>query len=332
MKEKIRLGRNNVMAVFPFIEPIKNKYSFLLSIFLNKIPKKIELTNGDSINVESFDFLVIILKVLTYSTSYQINNGKLELFFDTINKFTINIDKMSTSDKNIMGLLCDGLSDGANFTQNDNYLRDKTLKISTINGKKIVETKDGIKFNLEYIDAGVFSETFVSNMHRMKIVDDFRDKIVIDIGANYGDTALYYANLGAKVYAIEMDNEIYDGMIENLSLNSELKSNVEPINLTIGDENTVRNIVDKYQIKEIELLKMDCKGCEFNLVKEDLTNVNKVKIEYTTSVNNPNNDHHMENLINLLKDAHFEITVFRINPLKTHSNKTFGHIYAVRKN
>ena len=32
------------------------------------------------------------------------------------------------------------------------------------------------------------------------------------------------------------------------------------------------------------------------------------------------------------KDAHFEITVFRINPLKTHSNKTFGHIYAVRKN
>lgn len=320
------------MAVFPFIEPIKNKYSFLLSIFLNKIPKKIELTNGDSINVESFDFLVIILKVLTYSTSYQINNGKLELFFDTINKFTINIDKISTSDKNIMGLLCYGLSDGANFTQNDNYLRDKTLKISTINGKKIVETKDGIKFNLEYIDAGVFSETFVSNMHRMKIVDDFRDKIVIDIGANYGDTALYYANLGAKVYAIEMVNEIYDGMIENLSLNSELKSNVEPINLTIGDENTVRNIVDKYQIKEIELLKMDCKGCEFNLVKEDLTNVNKVKIEYTTSVNNPNNDHHMENLINLLKDAHFEITVFRINPLKTHSNKTFGHIYAVRKN
>ena len=190
MKEKIRLGRNNVIVVFPFIGPIKNKYSFLLSIFLNKIPKKIELTNGDLINVESFDFLVIILKVLTYSTSYKINNGNLELFFDTINKFTINIDKMSTSDKNIMELLCNGLSDGANFTQNDNYLRDKTLKISTINGKKIVETKDGIKFNLEYIDAHVFSETFVSNMHRMKIVDDLRDKIVIDIGANYGDTAL----------------------------------------------------------------------------------------------------------------------------------------------
>ena len=331
MKEKIRLGRNNVMTVFPFIQPIKNKYSFLLSIFLNKIPKKIELTNGDSINVESFDFLVIMLKVLTYATSYQINNGNLELFFDTINKFTINIDKMSTSDKNIIWLLCDGLSNGANFTQNDNYLRDKTLKISTIHNKKIVETKDGIKFNLEYIDAGVFSETFVSNMHRMKIVDDFRDKIVIDIGANFGDTALYYANLGAKVYAIEMDNEIFDGMLENLSLNSELKSNVEPINLTIGNNNTVKNIVDKYQIKEIELLKMDCKGCEFNLVKQDLTNVNKVKIEYTTSVNNPNNNHHIQNLINLLKDANFEITVFRINPLTTNSNKTFGHIYAVRK-
>ena len=45
------------------------------------------------------------------------------------------------------------------------------------------------------------------------------NNIVVDVGAQCGDTPLYYANKGATVYAFEPNLNHYNAMLKNLSLN-----------------------------------------------------------------------------------------------------------------
>ena len=37
----------------------------------------------------------------------------------------------------------------------------------------------------------------------------------------------------------------------------------------------------KFKIDHIDLLKMDCKGCEFFLSDNDLKNIDRIKLEYS---------------------------------------------------
>ena len=66
--------------------------------------------------------------------------------------------------------------------------------------------------------------------------DNWNDKVVVDVGAECGDTALYYANLGAKVFAFEPLKENFDKMIQNLSLNPEISKRITPINAALGED------------------------------------------------------------------------------------------------
>lgn len=342
LKEKLRQGRNQVITLLPYIQNIKNKRTFLASIFLGKIPKKIEFKGGGSINTKSFDFnlLVCLLGAITYSTSYNIQDGKIEFCYDTKNKFTINIEESTREDRTLLELLFWAQRFGANFvTDNDmNNFRDQTFRLSIANGKKIIETSTGIKFYLDSIHAGILTETYVQKIHLINSNDDWKNKTVLDIGANYGDTALYYAQLGATVYAIEAVKSIYEGMLRNLSLNSKLAKKISPINIAVGkfsyelyknydldgiQEYTFEETFEKFGITNIELLKMDCKGCEFGLTKKVLEKVNRIKIEYKAN----DNSHRLVNLIKLLDDAGFKTMIYRHSPLDNNSNKIFGHIY-----
>lgn len=339
--KKLRQGRNRVIAIFPYIQNIKNKRTFLVSIFLGKIPKKIEFKGG-SINTKSFDFdlLSTLLGAITYATSYEIQDGKIDLCYDTKNKFTINIEKLTHEDRRLLELLFYAQRYGANFvTDNDiNNFRDKTFRLSTVNGKKIIETSTGIRFYVDSIDARVFTETYVQKVHLINLNDDWRNKTVFDLGANYGDTALYYAQLGATVYAIEAIKSIYEGMLRNLSINSKLPKKISPINMTVRKfsyevhknynldgmrEYTLEETFEKLGITNIDLLKMDCKGCEFGLTKKVLEKVNRIKIEYKAD----DSSHRLVDLIKLLENAGFKTMIYRLSPINTNSNTTFGLIY-----
>jgi len=157
LTKKLRQGRNQALIIFPYIQNIKNKRTFLASIFLGKIPKKIEFKGGGTINIKSFDFdlLISLLAAITYSTSYKIHDGKIEFCYDTKNKFSINIEKLTREDRTLLELFFYAQGFGANFvTDNDiNNFRDKTFRLSTANGKKIIETSTGIKFYLDLIAA-----------------------------------------------------------------------------------------------------------------------------------------------------------------------------------
>ncbi|WOE50992.1 FkbM family methyltransferase [Sulfuracidifex metallicus] len=134
---------------------------------------------------------------------------------------------------------------------------------------------------------------------------DVKNKSVVDIGAFVGDTAIYFAIKGAKkVYAIEPHPAAYEELVENIRIN-DLEGKIVPLNIAVGDKEgyidisnvetkqapvtlfkesegngikvkmeTLNNVIKKYNL-ETNVLKMDCEGCEYNLILNDYEAVSK---------------------------------------------------------
>jgi len=114
---------------------------------------------------------------------------------------------------------------------------------------------------------------------------DIRGVDVVDVGAFCGDSSIYFALLGAgRVIAAEPDKHLFEELVENIRVNK-LEDRVIPLNTAIGDSyNEVRlsEIVEKYNIKR-GLLKMDCEGCEYDVILNDYSAVrvfDEVVFEY----------------------------------------------------
>jgi len=178
-------------------------------------------------------------------------------------------------------------------------------------------------------------------------------KEVIDIGAYVGDSTIYFAVKGAKrVIAIEPHPEAFKELLENISLNR-LKNRVIAINAGLASkpgkiciENvdvnatfdtyhapgectsqvpaiTLSEIVKICEIKgENAVLKMDCEGCEYDVVLNDYEHVRIFK--------------------ELILEFHIDETGALISKLLTLLNKDFscriierdrntGVIYCIKK-
>jgi FkbM family methyltransferase len=220
--------------------------------------------------------------------------------------------------------------------------------------KMIVTTYEGINFLLEDIDPWTFTETFLLNIHESEV----KGKTVIDVGARAGDTALYFASKGAeKVYAVEPIQTNYSALIRNLQLNPELSGKIIPIKAALGpsgklllkyfpspsgvsggasgfgnegevteevESYTLRDLLKKQGIPSVDILKMDCKGCEWLLTKEDIDKVNKqIKIEWSFG-----NRQRVSSLLQLLHAAGFTTRIFMHNPGATEKIEQHGTIVA----
>ncbi len=175
----------------------------------------------------------------------------------------------------------------------------------------LVITPNGIKFKLQGFDVTIFSETFLYDIHYS---ENLRDKIVIQAGGFIGDTALYYAEKGAKVFSFEPDPNSYKLALENIKLNPQFSDNIVmrnyalgkdelidfPVNeagsggssaFNIGKNKTVKvksvsiaQILEEFHIDSPYLLDLDVKGKEFEIINDNsLAKFYKVRIEYTTS-------------------------------------------------
>lgn len=140
---------------------------------------------------------------------------------------------------------------------------------------------------------------------------DIQDKIVVDIGANIGDTAIYFAIKGAKkVIALEPFSQNYKLAKQNIELNN-LTDKIELIQAgCAGTSGTIKisnksdgpcsilsevsegleiplisldDIVKKYNI-DSGILKIDCEGCEQDVIlnssKTTLKKFSQMFIEY----------------------------------------------------
>jgi len=185
-------------------------------------------------------------------------------------------------------------------------------------GDVILRMPDGILLTIESFDQLVLSETWLNEIHFLG--SDLSDWFVLDVGAYIGDTALYYAKRGAFVVAVEPLPSNYEVMLKNLELNPELKTRILPINAAISSKDgfVELNYVDqidgsattygagifKSKVRSMKLstlvreiastgmdpskfrvrvLKMDCKGCEYDIIHEidTLKLFDIIKIEYS---------------------------------------------------
>ena len=138
-------------------------------------------------------------------------------------------------------------------------------------------------------------------------------KEVIDVGANIGDSSIYFADRGATyVIAVEPDKVSYDYAVENIAINGYSKN----IKLILGacgskdffaSENelqflTLNTLIKKYCTRP-QILKVDCEGCEYDLIMsaslDDLNKFSHIQIEYHFGY---------QNLKSRLEASGFEVT------------------------
>ncbi len=179
------------------------------------------------------------------------------------------------------------------------------------------------------------------------------NEIVIDIGSNLGDTSLYFCCKGAKK-VISLEPYPYTFCIARNNISSSLFSDkIELINAGYGRDGTVKidtsfipgngsgikksdkgtpvpifslkTLVSKYSINE-GILKMDCEGCEYGILNEDIDTIRKFKmiqIEY---------HYGYEKLYNCLVSAGFSVRYTEpkksFNTGASDPNMMIGFIYA----
>ncbi|MEM3245923.1 MAG: FkbM family methyltransferase, partial [Candidatus Micrarchaeaceae archaeon] len=184
---------------------------------------------------------------------------------------------------------------------------------------------------------------------------DVKGKDVVDIGANIGDTAIYFSIKGAKhVYAFEPYPYSYNLAKRNLAenklekvvtiLNNGVGPNPSKIKIKADYKNyfgtdlksfnsgkeiriiTLEDIIKQYRINN-GILKMDCEGCEYGIVlnakKETLQKFEQIMIEY---------HYGYKNLIGKLEDAGFKtkITIPRFGFDSNVEFMSVGLIFAKR--
>lgn len=180
------------------------------------------------------------------------------------------------------------------------------------------------------------------------------EKTVIDIGANIGDSTIYFVIKGAKkVIGLEPYPYTYTIASNNIKINK-LEDRAEVINAgygsdgyitvdpskisTTGDELkecknggktiellSLKSLVERYYINE-GILKMDCEGCEYHMLDEDnatLSRFKQILIEY---------HYGYKNLKERLENAGFTVKYTTPSNIyhkeTTNPNMVVGYIYA----
>jgi len=236
--------------------------------------------------------------------------------------------------------------------------RNKVLDIVNVieNSKYLYLTKLRYKLKLESrLGVGDWKGVFFQEDYKWLIKGE-KDPIVIDVGGEVGDTALYFAIKGAKkVIVIEPFPNNYEYLIKNINLNN-FQDKIKPINAMVGRENkkttivipeefivrdakecqggfeiemiTLSKLIERFNLKEA-LLKMDCEGCEYESIlnenDETLKIFKRIQLEY---------HYGYEKLKEKLERSGFNVKCTEPkkihNPDATNPNMAVGYIYAQR--
>ncbi|MEM3786558.1 MAG: FkbM family methyltransferase, partial [Nitrososphaeria archaeon] len=197
------------------------------------------------------------------------------------------------------------------------------------------------------IQNGNVEEIFFENVYEFLIPRSPLDFYVLDIGANIGDSAIYFApNSAKRVFGIEPCKNSFERAIENISQNN-LSEKIEIINALYGQDGSIyvsdeegfpgsslvkndsgkmlnvfslKSLIDKFHLNLYKnvFLKVDCEGCEYYLLNEDddvIKTFTKISIEY---------HYGQEKLVNKLKECGF--TVEYTKPEKSYNSDARSHM------
>lgn len=145
---------------------------------------------------------------------------------------------------------------------------------------------------------------------------------IVDVGAGFGDFSIVMARKypKAKIFAFDPDSPRFELLKKNIEFNK--VKNVVPVKAAA---NSIKQI-SKLVTNQIDLIKFDCEGCEFEILlaasQEDLKNVKRIVMEYHLSPKR-----RLEKLVEKLETNGF---VVETEPNSEVGN--LGHLRAIRVN
>lgn len=126
-------------------------------------------------------------------------------------------------------------------------------------------------------------EIFLEEIYNINGFTPAEDQVIIDVGANYGDSAIWWAKtFKSKVIAFEPLKEVFGVLEENIKINH---ANVTAYNVALGNGDIIAGSsdgymfsaggslnmkaekLDNYSFKRVDLLKIDVEGFELEVLK-----------------------------------------------------------------
>lgn len=204
------------------------------------------------------------------------------------------------------------------------HLLDIGWSVLVLRGETAILEKAQVKIKVRLdqgFDLGHIVEIYESKTYLTDVVG----KVVVDVGMSNADSSIYFAIQGANlVLGLEPFPESYQLALENIKLNR-LEKSVLPINCALSDDVgsklfftsdgnpnagrlgpstelvplepsqavlvrtwTLDRLLETYRIKRIGLLKMDCEGCEYRVIRslsfETLRKIDEIILEYHEGV------------------------------------------------
>jgi FkbM family methyltransferase len=223
----------------------------------------------------------------------------------------------------------------------------------------IVTVNGTVRFYLDLIDPWTLTETYTLGIHQFA---RFEGTTVLDVGAEFGDSSLFFAAQGARVIAVEPVATNFDALQRNIALNEAIGHRVGPVHAAIGptgrqkmygdpsliqgnasafpapgadlshltaeevDSFSVSDLLDHLGVDFVDHMKMDGKGCEYLLSSKDLARVRgAVAIEYS-----PGPPDRLAELVSKIRSAGFVVEVALHNPESSGPLVEHGTIYGRR--
>jgi FkbM family methyltransferase len=239
-----------------------------------------------------------------------------------------------------------------------NYYEAYLASFNILHGYKIegdlisLSTKDfpDVKLHLENNNGDVHGVFFEQVYDFLKV----KDKIVLDIGANIGDSSIYFALKGAKkIIALEPFPKNNNTAKKNIELNhlsdkitllsAGCSAKKGEISLDPNQEGagsatdfvtdgvkiplkTLEELIHEFKIPDDSIMKVDCEGCEIEVIlssdKKILGKFSQIEIEY---------HYGYKDLKNKLENCGFKVVTSPPLFLRNkQSNKSmyFGYLYA----
>lgn len=279
---------------------------------------------------------------------YTIKNPWIKLFGEGTIKLTdgtlINFNK--SNKKDIFNFVYSLLSEGIKL--GDKPGNWKLLK------NNIIQTHQGLKFYIQNFSQDIISETFLKQIHFSS--HDLAHKIIVTGGAFIGDTPLYYAYFGAKVYGFEPDPKSFELAKKNIKLNPRLSKNIvlrryaigkdEVVNFPISKNSggssifnksyayvetqskSIKTLLREMKISRPYLLDIDIKGSEFDVIEDRaISKFKLIRIEYSSYLMKDNSKDLNYILEKLDKYGFRKVIIFKHNQLKFDLS-IHGTIYA----
>ncbi|MDS0256807.1 FkbM family methyltransferase [Thermoplasmatales archaeon AK] len=147
--------------------------------------------------------------------------------------------------------------------------------------RKIAD-KENCRFSEETKSSSLF-EVFVERIYDIEGYTPRNKDVVIDVGANVGDTTIWWAmKFGAQVIAFEPMEETFNLLRRNVALNNgdisiskiaigdgnEISGSEEGTMLVPGKDHKLKTVrLDDLKLERVDLLKIDVEGFELSVLR-----------------------------------------------------------------